>query len=146
MSDQIYTAAVKQEREHIAEVISAAIGWAADKDAERLYWAVVNDERLFIFHPDAHSTIHGFAAFKRMIENTFLKPSFRATGFEIKHLEIQMSASGTVAWYTCLLDDRSEWNGVPSAWIDVRWTGVLEKFGSQWKIMQMHFSKAEAEK
>ncbi|MFH1699086.1 MAG: nuclear transport factor 2 family protein [Candidatus Zixiibacteriota bacterium] len=51
-----------------------------------------------------------------------------------------MSQSGTVAWFSTILDDINEWNGQPANWINVRYTGVLEKREGNWVITQMHFS------
>ena len=130
------------EKEHIREAISASIGWALTKDTDLLYRSLAQDERFFIFHPDSKSTIRGFEAFKQYVERLFLDEAFKATGFEIKELDIHITDSGNVAWFSCLLDDHGEWNGKPSSWIDVRWTGVLEKQKAQWRIVQMHFSKA----
>jgi hypothetical protein len=47
-----------------------------------------------------------------------------------------------VAWYSCILDDYGEWQEKPYAWMNTRWTGVLEKRDGKWLIMQMHFSFA----
>ena len=130
------------EQEQIRAVISASIGWALTKDTDLLYRSLTQDERFFIFHPDAKSTIRGFEAFKQYVERFFLDEAFKAIGFEIKELDIHISESGNVAWFSCLLDDHGEWNGKPASWIDVRWTGVLEKQKNHWRIVQMHFSKA----
>jgi ketosteroid isomerase-like protein len=130
------------EKRQIRKVISTSIGWALTKDTELLYGCLAQDEHFFIFHPDSMSTIRGFEAFKRHVERLFLNEAFKATGFEIKELDIHMAESGNVAWFSCFLDDHGEWNGKPASWIDVRWTGVLEKQKDQWKIVQMHFSKA----
>jgi ketosteroid isomerase-like protein len=130
------------EKEKIQETVSASIGWALTKDTDLLYRSLVQDERFFIFHPDSKSTIRGFDRFKQHVERIFLNDAFRATGFEIKELDIHIADSGNIAWFSCFLDDHGEWNGQPSLWIDVRWTGVLEKQKDDWKIVQMHFSKA----
>ncbi|MBN1453751.1 MAG: nuclear transport factor 2 family protein [Anaerolineales bacterium] len=130
------------EKEHIREAISASIGWALTKDTELLYRSLAQDERFFIFHPDSKSTIRGFEAFKQHVESLFLNEAFKATGFEIKELDIHITDSGNVAWFSCLLDDHGEWNGKPASWVNVRWTGVLEKQKDNWRIVQMHFSKA----
>jgi ketosteroid isomerase-like protein len=129
------------EKGHIREVISASISWALTKDTELLYGCLAQDERFFIFHPDSKSTIRGFEAFKQHVERLFLNAAFKATSFEIKELDIHIAESGNVAWFACLLDDHGEWNGQPSSWINVRWTGILERRNDQWKIVQMHFSK-----
>jgi ketosteroid isomerase-like protein len=130
------------DKKSIAETISASIAWALKKDTNRLYGSMVQDGRLFIFHPDSQSTIRGIQAFKTHVERVFLDDAFRATGFEIKELSIQLADSGNMAWFSCFLDDHYEWDGQPGSWIDVRWTGILEKQRGQWKIVQMHFSKA----
>ena len=31
------------------------------------------------------------------------------------------SESGTVAWYSCYLDDHGEWNGQSGGWDNARW-------------------------
>jgi hypothetical protein len=130
------------EEERIRETISASINWALTKDTDLLYRSLVQDERFFIFHPDSKGTIHGFDQFKQYVERIFLNDAFRATGFEIKELDIHIANSENMAWFSCLLDDFGEWNGKPSSWINVRWTGVLEKRQDDWKIVHMHFSKA----
>ncbi len=35
-----------------------------------------------------------------------------------------------------------EWQGKPTVWKNVRWTGVLERRDGEWVIAQMHFSFA----
>ena len=56
---------------------------------------------------------------------------------------MNLSETGTVAWFSALLDDFGEWQGEPVGWEDARWTGVLEKRDGRWVIVQMHFSFAE---
>jgi hypothetical protein len=34
------------------------------------------------------------------------------------------------------------WDGQPANWENTRWTGVLEKRGGRWVIVQQHFSFA----
>ena len=128
------------EKEKVREAISASIGWALTKDTETLYRSLAQDERFFIFHPDSQSTIHGFEAFKGHVERVFMNEAFRATGFKIKELNIHLADSEKIAWFSCRLDDHYEWDSEPGSWIDVRWTGVLEKREGRWVIVQMHFS------
>jgi len=73
-------------------------------------------------------------------ERVFLDDAFRAIKSTIGDLRILLADCGRVACFSCLLDDVGEWNGQPIAWIDCRWTGVLEKKDGRWVIMQMHFS------
>jgi hypothetical protein len=129
--------------QEVRAVIEKHIGWAIKKDKNVLYDTVSQTKDLFIYHPDAESTIHNFDEFKILVENVFMKPGFKAIRTEIKELRIFVSKTGRTAWFSCRLDDINEIDGKPSEWHDVRWTGVLDKI-DQWRIVQEHFSKAEA--
>lgn len=127
----------------VRQVIHDSIGWALTKDKQRLFEIMAHDPDFFIFHPDSRSTITGFEAFRQLAERAWISDAFKATDFAIRELRLSFSASGTVAWYACYLDDHGEWNGQPAGWDNARWTGVLEKRGGQWVIVQMHFSFAQ---
>ncbi len=135
------------EKAKIAQVIHDSIEWVyPEKNRERLYATIAKDPSFFIFHPDSKSTIIGFDAFERMVEKVFMNPTFKATGSDIRDLRITLSRSGEVAWFSAILDDFGESNGKPYAWMNTRWTGVLEKREGKWLICQMHFSFASDEK
>jgi hypothetical protein len=133
---------LEAEKAVIEKVISATIGWALNKDQQLLYDSVSQGADLFIFHPDSKSTLIGFEALKKLVEDVFMNEKFKATDFKVKELRIQLSKSRNVAWYSAYLDDHGEWDGRPSGWDNARWTGVLEKRGRRWVIVQMHFSLA----
>jgi ketosteroid isomerase-like protein len=108
-----------------------------------LFNSVAQDSSFFIFHPDSGSTIVGFDAFRKMVDDVFMQDAFKATGSSIRDMRIDISKSGDVAWYSAILDDFGEWNGAPMAWRNARWTGVLERREGKWVIVQMHFSFAK---
>jgi len=130
----------RDDTEKIEKVISSSIGWAKEKDTALLFSAIAHDTSFFIFHPDSRSTIRGYPMFHDFAIRSWLRPEFKATGFRIKELRINIAGSGDVAWFSCLLDDFGEWNGQKSGWENCRWTGVLEKRDTRWVIVQMHFS------
>ncbi len=132
---------MEAERATIKETIHNSIGWAANKDVDLLYSCFAKDSNLFYFNPDASSII-GFDNFKKLTETVFMDDAFKAIRYEIRELRINISNSGDVAWYSSKLDDENEWNGQPASWINVRWTGILEKREGHWVIVQMHFSYA----
>jgi len=133
----------QDDRAIVQQVINDSIGWALTKDKERLFDIMAHDADFFIFHPDSRSTIIGFEAFRQLAERAWMKDAFKATDFAIRDLRITFSESGTVAWYSCYLDDHGEWNGQPGGWDNARWTGVIEKRNGQWVTVQMHFSFAK---
>ncbi|PKK83242.1 MAG: hypothetical protein CVT49_09555 [candidate division Zixibacteria bacterium HGW-Zixibacteria-1] len=134
------TKANDKEMAIIKKVIEDSIGWALTKDKERLYSVMLQDSSLFFYNPDNAGTIRGFEAFRQLVENVFMNDAFKATSYEVKDLRINISQGGDVAWWACVLDDFGEWDGRPTAWKDVRWTGVTEKRNGKWVIVQMHFS------
>lgn len=136
--------AVDGEKAEIAKVIETSIKWCfPDKSLERLYGSVVNDSTFFMFQPDSRTTIDGFDAFRDFSERVFMVDECQPKGSTIKDLKIVLSTTGDVAWFSCLLDDWGEWAGEPWDWNDIRWTGVLQKTGGRWMIMQQHMSTAE---
>lgn len=132
---EVETAAVER-------TVRASIGWALQKDKQLLYDSVAQDADFFIFHPDSRSTIVGFESFRKLVEEVFMNPKFKATDFQLKDLRIHFAKAGGTAWFSALLDDHGEWDGRPTGWDDARWTGVLEKRDGRWVIVQMHFSLA----
>lgn len=61
---------------------------------------------------------------------------------EIKDLQINLSATARVAWYSHLLNAQIKSHGDITEWQDARFTGVLEKREGQWKLVQTHVSLA----
>jgi ketosteroid isomerase-like protein len=128
----------------VEKTIKTNIGWAVDnKNKEALLSTVVDNEELFFFQPDSKSTIKGINGMLNLVDNFFMLDDFKAIKTEIKDLRIHISPSLRTAWYSCILNDYNEFKGKSANWENVRWTGVMEKIEGHWKIMQMHFSKAE---
>jgi ketosteroid isomerase-like protein len=139
MEPKIDVAAEKVKAE---DLIKKSIRWIMEKDTALMYTYYVQDSSLFWFSPENAGTIKGFDHFKRLVEQVFMNPKFKGVRSELKDMRIDLSHSGECAWWSCYLDDFNEWDGQPSNWENVRWTGVLEKVDGQWKIRQMHFSYA----
>jgi hypothetical protein len=132
------------ELANIEKTIRASIEWAVhDKDTAMSYSSYVNNDELFFFQTDSRSTIIGFDSFRDLTEKFFMRDDFKAIKVVIKDLRIHMSPSMKTAWWSCILDDYNEFQGKPANWENVRWSGVLEKIEGEWRIFQMHFSKAE---
>ena len=128
----------------VEKTIKTHSGWAVDnKNKEALLSTVVDNEELFFFQTDSKSTIKGIDGLINLIDNFFMRDDFKAIRTEIKDVRIHISPSLRTAWYSCILNDYNEFKGKPANWENVRWTGVMEKIEGSWKIMQMHFSKAE---
>ncbi len=125
----------------IEKVIHNNIGWAKNKDLQLLYGTIVHDTTYLEVQP-GNNVVRGFTEFQKA-ETFWMNKDFKAVRYEIKDLKIEISRSGDVAWWFCMLDDINEWKGRPANWENTRWTGVLEKRDGKWLIVQMHFSFAQ---
>jgi hypothetical protein len=128
------------EKVLIEKNIRDSIGWALTKDRPLLESVLIHDDRLFIFNPYSHSTM-GWSQFVKGFD-FWMDRRFKMERFEIRNLRIDISISGTVAWWSCILDEFARWENRPLGWKDTRWTGVIEKRAGKWLIVQMHFSFA----
>ena len=125
----------------IEEAVTNSICWAMDKDTVKLYGSLVQDSSLFILNPDS-SFVFGFEGIRNLVENSWMDDRFKATQCLISNMRIDIAECGKAAWYYCVVNDISEWDGQESGWKNTRWTGVLEKQDKNWRIVQMHFSFA----
>ncbi len=128
------------EIEQIEKTIQSGIGWAGKKDIALLYSVIAGDSAFLEVHPEGR-IVKGFTEFKKA-ENIWMSPDFQAVRYEIRDLRINLSQSGDVAWWFCILDDINTWKGEPASWMNTRWTGVAEKRKGKWVIVQQHFSFA----
>lgn len=130
----------EKEISEISNTISSCIGWFENKDFDLLFSIVANDASYLCVHP-ADRVIKGFDEFERNSE-IFRNPDFMYVRHEIRDLNINLSKTGKVAWFYCILDDINTWNGRPANWENTRWTGVLEKRDGKWVMVQQHYSFA----
>ena len=128
------------EIQEISRVIDSCIGWFKTKDFDLLFSAVAHDSNYISVHP-ADRIIRGYEQFEKNSE-IFKHPEFQYVRHEIKDLTINLSRSGDVAWFYCILNDINTYKGQPANWENARWTGVLEKRDGRWIIVQQHFSFA----
>ena len=124
----------------ITGVIDSCIGWFKTKDFELYFSAVAHDSNFIAVHPTS-KVVKGY---EQVLKNSeiFKRPEFQYVRHELKDLTINLSRSGEVAWFYCVLDDINTWNDQPANWENTRWTGVLEKRKGRWVIVQQHFSFA----
>ena len=128
------------EKAIVAKVIHDSICWALTKDRALQESTMAHDADLMIIWTDSSLAVSGWTEYLKLFD-TWMDPRFKATLTEIRDLRIHMYEGGTVAWFSALLDDLSEWDGKPTGARDIRWTGVLEKRKGKWVFVQMHGSQ-----
>lgn len=128
------------EMREISKAIDSCIGWFKTKNFELLFNTIADDPNYISIHP-SNRVVRGIEQFKKNAE-IYKDPGFQYVRHELKDLTINLSKSGDVAWFYCILDDINTWKGQPANWENARWTGVLEKREGGWGIVQQHFSFA----
>ena len=128
------------EREKITQVVSSVIGWAKEKKLDVLYGAIANDDRYVSVSPGPR-VVKAFDDVKQNVP-FWMSPDFKYVRHELRDLEITFARCGHVAWFYCVLDDINTYKGEPASWENARWTGVVEKRGGKWVVVQQHFSFA----
>lgn len=125
----------------VEKVIRDSICWALTKDRALQESTMAHDEDLFIVWTHSDSSVSGWNRYVKLFD-TWMDPRFKATVTEVRDLQIHISRSGDVAWFSAILDDLGEWDGKPTGARDIRWTGVLEKRKGRWVTVQHHGSVA----
>lgn len=124
----------------VEQAIHNVFGWAVKKDFD-LFFQTIADDSSFISVTPYNRVKFGFNEVRK--DSAFWgSPHFKAIRHEINDLRIRFSRSGDVAWFYCVVSDFNEWKSQPANWINVRWTGVLEKRKGKWRVVQQHFSFA----
>lgn len=137
----VFSQAGDTDREAIRQVIDDSIGWFKTKNFDRLFEIFPLDPNLFLYQPTSQSTVIGGEAFRKSTDLWRNKDNVYLW-HKIRDLRINLSESGTVAWWSAMLDDCGSYGGQEECWKDCRWTGVVEKRGGKWVIAQCHFSFA----
>ncbi len=133
---------MKDEKPTIAKVVRDSIMWALTKDVAMQQDTMAHDEDFFIIWTGSTHITSGWKEHEKSFE-TWLDPKFKAVRTEVRDLQIHLSRSGDVAWYSATLDDVVSWDGKVGRFGEgLRWTGVLEKRDGRWVIVQMHASLA----
>jgi len=127
------------EKQAVAKVVGDNVAWFKDKDFDLLYSTMTNNPDLFMYQLDTKTTIRGFDEFKKYSEG-WRNPEVRYGGHRFHDLDIRLSRSGDVAWFATQLEDCAIFKDQPPRCFTTRYTGVLEKRGGRWLLVQQHFS------
>ncbi len=134
-----------RDESEIRRILHDAFGWALAKDRALFESMFAKDDDFFTFYPDSRSTVRGWSQFEKFLDG-WIDPRNVFKGYEIRNLRIVVSRKGDTAWFSAIVDDEGEFDGKPWGAKDVRWTGVLERRGGNWRICQQHMSDANDRK
>ena len=112
---------------------------AFEKESVEMFESIMaKDSDMVTFGTDASERWVGFDA----VRDSFAKQvgAFEVEKIDTKDQVIKTAISGKVAWFSQIVDWQIASNGNSQTISGVRVTGVLEKRGPVWKIVQFHTS------
>jgi sugar lactone lactonase YvrE len=134
---------LEEEKAAVVKAAYTFVGWAVDnKNLDAMKASVSQDEDFFMFMPDSRSTTRGYQALTNFFP-FWMSPDFRAIRTEIRDVVVGFSPTVDAAWFSCLLDDCTEYKGRGSCWKDSRYSAALAKRDGRWVVVQSHFSFAQ---
>lgn len=129
---------IGQLRAEVTEVIDRFGRMWEDEDMSTFDQIVARDEDLLIIGTDAAERIVGFDAYRDSRTRQFA--AFDNVEFEVLSRDVKVSSSGKAAWFAEEFNLLLLSNGEPISLEGLRVTGGLEKRGSDWVIVQLHYS------
>lgn len=123
----------------VKQVIEDSIGWAMEKNLDRLMEIFAEDD-LLLWWVNSSGGATGTADLRKTAEAVWMTPDFKATRCEFRDVRIRFSRTGDVAWFSCRFDDCGVWKGEEFCLENVRKTGVVVKQEGSWQIVQSHAS------
>jgi hypothetical protein len=130
---------VEAEKAEVESVVELYFHMFRSGDPELLPHVMVQDDpKLFVLGTDADERYLGWEQNKSRFDRLFDTINFRS--IRLADLTINIAPSGKIAWFSVV----SDWEIVtPTEEIKlrgIRSTGVLEKRGLEWRIVQYHAS------
>ena len=109
-----------------------------DENMDTFDRLIARDADMVIIGTDEGEYVVGYEAFRRTRQQQF--DAFENVEFYVKNQHIKLSKMGNVAWFTEMFDLFTLAEGSPVSLENLRLSGVMEKRGDQWKIVQLHTS------
>ncbi len=129
-------------KERIEDTIKKFFRALDTQDFELMEQVIAKKENMVHIGTDTDEIWRGWSELNEATEEQFKNLEFyKAT---IRGLSIHISNSGNVAWYSHLLDAEIKSTTSIQHWRCARFTGVLEKAGDHWEIVQTHVSIPES--
>jgi ketosteroid isomerase-like protein len=126
------------EMPKVKEVVDSFTKTLETEDMVLFEKTFAQDEDMVSFGTDAAERWVGYATLKEAVQNQF--DSFENTKMTVRDQVIEIHGSGEVAWFSEIADWDVTAMGEEVKIKNSRITGVLEKRGNDWVIVQFHAS------
>lgn len=129
---------LEKEREAVALVLEKYVLANEKQDIDLVHevWASTSD--IVVIGTNSDEKLIGWDAIKGVLQRQF--DSFEDTYISVHDQVIEVNSTGNTAWFSEFLNYNYIYQGDAKQYEGLRFTGVLEKTGDDWFIVQSHMS------
>ncbi|MBI9035164.1 MAG: nuclear transport factor 2 family protein [Bacteroidales bacterium] len=132
------TCNIEEETEKVELVLERYIIANETKDIDLVHQVWAPDKDIVVFGTESNEKLIGWEAIKRVVERQF--DNFEDVYISASDQVIKVNCHGNAAWFSEILDYNYTFNEKAYAFEGIRFTGVMEKQGEDWLIVQSHLS------
>lgn len=126
------------EKEEIALVLEKYVIANEDQRIDLVEEIWADDENIVAIGTSSDEILAGWKAIKRTIQKQF--DTFSNTYISLTNQKINVNNTGNTAWFSAILNYNFIRDTIPMSYEGIRYTGVLERRGGKWVIVQSHMS------
>ena len=129
---------IEKEKEKVALVLEKYVIANEKQEIELVQEIWAQDTDIVVFGTNSDEKIIGREAISKAIQRQF--NSFDETYISVRDQIIEVNETGNTAWFSEIVNYNYVYNGNAVQFEGLRFTGVLEKRGDDWFIVQSHMS------
>lgn len=129
---------LEKEKEKVALVLEKYVIANEKQDINLIHDIWAEEPDIVVFGTDSDEKLIGWEAIKDALERQF--NSFQETYISVHDQIINVDEKGCTAWFSQVVNYNYIYQGEPQQFEGLRFTGVLQKFGEDWLIVQSHMS------
>ena len=129
---------IEKEKEKVALVLEKYVIANEKQEIELVQEIWAQDTDIVVFGTNSDEKIIGREAIGKAIQRQF--NSFDETYISVRDQIIKVNETGNTAWFSEIVNYNYVYNGNAVQFEGLRFTGVLEKRGDDWFIVQSHMS------
>jgi hypothetical protein len=129
---------INKEKEKVALVLEKYVIANEKQEIDLIHDVWAQDTDIVVFGTNSNEKIIGWEEISKAVQRQF--NSFDETYISVRDQIIEINETGNTAWFSEIINYNYVYNGEPVQFEGLRFTGVLEKRGEDWFIVQSHMS------
>jgi len=128
----------ESEISNIKDVLESYVIANETQDIELIHKIWAPDDDIIIFGTKGDEKLIGWEEIRNAIQEQF--NTFENTLISVRNQVVKINKFGDIAWFSEVVNYNFILDGKTRSYEGIRYTGVLEKRGNDWYIIQSHMS------